>query len=73
MNNAEIKQAIKANWLANGVGTQWTPKLDAMLNATVMDAEKAIKTAREAMPGLSRMEAWSEIRAEFLTAPANPA
>lgn len=71
MNNPEIREAIKASWISANPGATWTPLDQARLNAAVMDAEKAIKTAREKMPGLSRLEAWSEIRAEFLTAPKN--
>ena len=71
MNNAEIREAIKAAWTSANPGVALTSLEMARLNAAVMDAEKAIKTAREKMPGLSRLEAWSEIRAEFLMAPQN--
>lgn len=69
MNNAEIREAIRASWAAADPAMEWTPLNLARLNAQVMDAEKAMKTLREQMPGLSRLEAWSEIRTEFLTAP----
>lgn len=73
MNNAEIREAIKASWTAAEPEAEWTKSLLLRLDATVMDAEKAMKTLRETYPGMSRLEAWSEIRAEFLTAPPTPA
>ena len=69
MNNAQIRLSIKENWMAIDPAIEWTSLNMARLNATVMDAEKAMKMLRETHPGMSRLEAWSEIRAEFLTAP----
>ena len=73
MNNAEIREAIRANWTALDPNIEWTESMMLRLDGTVMDAEKAMKTLRENSPGMSRLEAWSEIRAEFLTAPPTPA
>ena len=69
MNNAEIRAAIKDNLISSRPATEpWTARDEAILNSKVMDAEKAMKTLREANEGLSRLEAWSEIKTDFLTA-----
>lgn len=72
MNNLEIRAAIKSAWTSAAPKMEWTRLENARLDSAVMAAEKAIKTLREEMPGMSRLEAWSEIQAEFLTPPQNP-
>ena len=69
MNNLQIKMAIKENWDALEPGAEWTESRRLRLDATVMSVEKAIKTIRETYPGMSRLQACSEVMREFLKAP----
>lgn len=69
MNNAEIKKAIRENLKAKNPKKEWGRSENLMVNRLTMDAEKAMKTAREQMPTLTRAEAWATVRDQFLTAP----
>lgn len=69
MNNMQIKMAIKENLVLKAPQAEWTQSDSLRVDRMTMDAEKAMKTMREQVPGMSRAEAWSEVRNEFLTAP----
>lgn len=73
MNNMQIKKAILENLRLKETGLEQGSRTERLtVDRLTMDAEKDMKTAREAMPGMTRAEAWAMVRDQYLTAPEIP-